>query len=90
MVKRNSQELSVLDCDFVFCHQTQMTDEQIILALGDSAALAERIGNNLTSRAVCHWKSRGIPWKWRHEVRKVAIKAKIKLPENFLYEKALS
>lgn len=64
-----------------------MTDEQVIIAVGDNAAVAHGLG--IPKSTVANWKARGIPWKWRHHIRDMAKKKRVNLPDNFLYEKAL-
>lgn len=67
-----------------------MTDQQIIYSLGGNAALAIKIGEGVSHHNIKHWGKRGIPWKWRSYVAKVAKKEGLKLPDDFLHHKCVS
>lgn len=64
-----------------------MTDADVIIALGDTAAVAEMLG--LAKQRTSNWKGRGIPWEMRPLVRDLARRKRVKLPANFLYQKRL-
>lgn len=64
-----------------------MNDRDLIVALGDSAVLAERLG--VTQPAVSNWKARGIPWQVRPDIKELARRKRIKLPSDFLTTKRL-
>jgi len=64
-----------------------MTDRDLIVALGDTAALAEALSVSPTS--VSNWKGRGIPWPMRPVVKDLARRKRIKLPADFLTTKCL-
>ena len=59
-----------------------MTDAQIIEALGNTFAVAQRLGRKPT--AVSNWKAKGIPWRWRGEVARMARDANIPIRADFL------
>ena len=59
-----------------------MTDAQIIEALGNTFAVAEALNRKPT--AVTNWKARGIPWRWRPEIARMARDRNILLPADFL------
>ena len=67
-----------------------MTDKQIIRALGGNMALADKLGGGLVHGVVNNWKYRGIPWKYRLAVSKIAKKEGLELPKTFLLEKGVS
>lgn len=64
-----------------------MTDRDVIIALGDTAALAEALDASTTS--ISNWKGRGIPWQMRPLVKDLAKRKRVKLPADFLTTKAL-
>jgi hypothetical protein len=58
-----------------------MTD--LIDSLGGPTELARLLG--IKSRMVVwNWKERGIPWRYRNKVAKIAKSARVRLPEDFL------
>lgn len=59
-----------------------MTDAQIVAALGGPAALMEPLSIKLD--AARKFTLRGIPWKYRPAVQRLAKTKKIKLPDDFL------
>lgn len=63
------------------------TDREVIQKLGVSALAAEL---EYTEYAVTKWmnSARGIPWKARAKVAKLAASKRIKLPANFVEERA--
>lgn len=68
-------------------HIGGMTDREVIIALGDTAALSESLGASAT--AISNWKGRGIPWPMRPLVKDLARRKRVKLPADFLTTKAL-
>lgn len=62
-----------------------MTDEEVIVALGDSPKLAQLLGKPVST--VSNWKLRGISWPMRPHVRELARRRRLKLPEDFLTNK---
>lgn len=64
-----------------------MTDAEVIIALGDTAILADALG--IKPQAVSNWKGRGIPWPTRPVIKDMARRKRIKLPADFLTTKAL-
>lgn len=60
----------------------------LIDALGGNQAVAEALG--VSSNAVANWKmpERGIPWKRRHIIARMAAERGVTLPEDFWAEKA--
>lgn len=55
--------------------------EQLIDDLGGNAALAKALG--LTPNAISNWRKRGIPWKVRPTVARMAAEKAVALPPNF-------
>jgi hypothetical protein len=55
--------------------------EQLIDDLGGNAALAKALG--LTPNAISNWRKRGIPWKVRPTVARMAAEKAVELPVNF-------
>lgn len=55
----------------------------LIDALGGDAAVAAALGIR-NYRVVKNWKERGIPWRWRPTIAKLAKRAKVTLPPDFL------
>lgn len=64
-----------------------MTDADVIVALGDTAKLAEALG--VAQNTTSNWKARGIPWAMRAQVKAVARRKRVSLPSDFLTVKAL-
>ncbi len=62
-----------------------MYDADIIVALGDNAAVADALG--LSRSTTANWKERGIPWKMRAKVKELARRKRVSLPADFLMEK---
>lgn len=56
------------------------TDREVLESIGDDALIA--IG--VPGYCVKAWKYRGIPWKDRGNVAKIAATQKVKLPADFL------
>lgn len=59
-----------------------MTDSQIINLLGGATRLAPSF--DCTVSAVQNWKARGIPWRFRVKVAKLAKQQRVSLPADFL------
>jgi hypothetical protein len=59
-----------------------MTSSEIIVALGDTAAVAGAL--NLKLARVSNWKNRGIPWRFRPRVSDLARRNRVTLPPEFL------
>lgn len=55
--------------------------EQLIDDLGGNTALAKALG--LTPNAVSNWRNRGIPWKTRPVIARMATERGVSLPEDF-------
>lgn len=66
----------------------RMTDAEIIVALGDSAKVADHL--KVPQNTVSNWKARGIPWPKRIQVHGLARKLRVALPEGFLSTKRVS
>lgn len=60
--------------------------EQLIDALGGNTALAKAL--NLTPNAVSNWRNRGIPWKLRPQIARMANEKAVPLPADFWGEAA--
>jgi hypothetical protein len=60
--------------------------EQLIDDLGGNTALAKAL--NLTPNAVSNWRTRGIPWKLRPVIARMANEKAVPLPANFWGEAA--
>lgn len=58
-----------------------MTHNELIEALGDTKAVADNLGQ--LESTVSNWKVRGIPWRWRNRLAKIARRKQIPLPEGF-------
>lgn len=63
---------------------TNTPDREVIEAIGDKALIA----NGVPDYCVKQWKYRGIPWKARAKVARIAASKRIKLPANFVEERA--
>ncbi len=59
-----------------------MTHSEIIDALGGTKAIADSTGSK--ENAVSNWRERGIPWRKRGEIARLAKDAKVMLPADFL------
>jgi len=61
---------------------------QIIDALGGTKALAEALG--VSANVVGNWRlpDRGIPWKRRHAIARLAAERGVRLPDDFWNEEA--
>lgn len=60
--------------------------EQLIDDLGGNTALAKAL--NLTPNAVSNWRTRGIPWKLRPQIARMANEKAVPLPSDFWGETA--
>lgn len=60
--------------------------EQLIDDLGGNSALAKEL--NLTPHAISNWRSRGIPWKMRPTIARMAEERGLQLPDDFWGEAA--
>lgn len=58
---------------------TTLPDREVLEKIGDETLLAEGIA----AHCVKQWKYRGVPWKERAKVARIAASKKIKLPANF-------
>lgn len=63
---------------------TLLTDREVLEKIGDETLLA----SDVKPHCVKAWKYRGIPWKERGKVARLASSKRIKLPANFLEERA--
>ncbi len=59
-----------------------MTDKQVVAALGGPPGIAPKLGISLD--AARKFAKRGIPWKYRSAIRRLAQARKVKLPSDFL------
>lgn len=55
--------------------------ENLIDQLGGNKALAEKL--RVTPNAVSNWRERGIPWRLRPAVARMAAENGFALPDNF-------
>lgn len=62
-----------------------MTDSEIIIALGNTTAVARELG--VSEQQVSNWKTRGISWRYRPSISKMAKKRHVPLPVDFLAPK---
>ncbi len=60
-----------------------LSDREVIEKIGDDALLA----HGVKAHCVKQWKYRGIPWKARGKIARIAAGKRIKLPANFIEEK---
>lgn len=60
--------------------------EQLIDDLGGNTALAKAF--KLTPNAVSNWRTRGIPWKLRPQIARMANEKAVPLPSGFWGEAA--
>ncbi len=59
-----------------------MKDGEVIVAIGDSAEVAQQLG--IGQSTVSNWKLRGISWRMRPKIKDLARRRRVKLPEDFL------
>lgn len=57
-----------------------MTDAEVIDAIGADTIIAEL---GVTAVAVKKWRQRGIPWRCRGLIERLAKVCKVKLPRDF-------
>jgi len=62
-----------------------MKDSKVIEALGGHQVVAAKLG--LSKQQGVHFWRRGIPWKYRPIIKRLAKAKRIKLPANFLEER---
>lgn len=62
-----------------------LSDRDVLDKLGDET-LSEELG--VTEHQSKKWRQRGIPWKDRAKVARLATARRIKLPPNFVEERA--
>lgn len=60
---------------------TAMTDAEVIDALGVDAIRAE---TGASGEAIKKWRQRGIPWRFRPQIQRLAITLRKRIPSNFL------
>ena len=60
--------------------------KDLIDALGGNKAVADAIG--AAPNAVANWQARGIPWRRRHEIARIAAERGVALPSDFWGEAA--
>lgn len=65
-----------------------MTDKEVVAALGDAPEIAHALQISLD--AARKFGKRGIPWKYRAGVLRMATAKKIKLPVDFLETQRVS
>lgn len=58
----------------------------LIDELGGNMALADKL--DLTPNAVSNWRTRGIPWRLRPTIAKLAAERGVTLPSDFWGEQA--
>lgn len=59
-----------------------MNDAEVIVALGDTAAVADLLG--VAQNTVTNWKARGIAWRYRPQLKDYAKRKRISIPDDFL------
>lgn len=59
---------------------TLLTDREVLEKIGDETLIASAV----PAHCVKSWKYRGIPWKERGKVARLAAEKRIKLPPKFL------
>lgn len=59
-------------------------DREVIEKIGDEALIAEGVAPH----CVKAWKYRGVPWSARAKIARIAKAKRIKLPANFVEERA--
>ncbi len=59
-----------------------MSHDIIIEKVGGTARVAEAFG--LPTQNISNWKRRGIPWKYRNKIARMAMVARVRLPKDFL------
>ena len=60
-----------------------MTHAELIDALGGVTVVAKTLGITAIN-VVGNWRQRGVPWRWRPVVAKLAARKHIALPDEFL------
>jgi hypothetical protein len=60
--------------------------EQLIDSLGGNSELAKAL--NLTPNAISNWRIRGIPWRMRPAIARIAAEKAVALPSDFWGEAA--
>lgn len=55
--------------------------ENLIDQLGGNKALAEKL--QVTPNAVSNWRERGIPWRLRPAIARMAVESGVALPDKF-------
>lgn len=63
-----------------------LTDREVLEKIGDEALIA----SNVRPHCVKAWKYRGIPWKDRAKVARIAASKRIKLPLDFGEERRVA
>lgn len=62
-----------------------LSDREVLDKIGDET-LSDALG--LTEHQCKKWRQRGIPWKDRAKVARLASNKRIRLPANFVEERA--
>lgn len=57
-----------------------LSDRDVLEAIGDAALLAA----DITPHQAKQWKYRGVPWRYRSKVAKLAASKRIKVPPHFI------
>ena len=65
-----------------------LTDSAVIAQLGGVPAVAAALG--YTEHAVKKWAQRGIPWKDRQKVKRLATQQRKPVPSNFVDERRIN
>lgn len=60
--------------------QAPLSDRAVLEAIGDTALLE----NAITPHQAKQWKYRGVPWRYRSMIAKIALRRRIKLPPDFV------
>lgn len=62
---------------------TLLTDREVLEKIGDQTLIASEV----PPHCVKAWKYRGIPWRERGKVARIAASKRIKLPADFVEER---
>lgn len=63
-----------------------MSEQHLLDKLGGNKVVAEAL--SLAPNVVANWRDRGIPWRRRHIIARLAAEKQIELPADFLGEAA--
>jgi hypothetical protein len=65
---------------------TLLTDREVLEKIGDETLIASAV----PAHCVKAWKYRGIPWKDRAKVARIAASKRIKVPADFAEERRVA